>query len=105
MYFIQEGIVDIIMNNGEVTGPFFHLPGCYLPERRVLLWGDLPADQRPEGGQRQGGDLLQRLLPLRGPLQHGAGDLPTHEANHGERGGREVSPRTGLVRSSLTLNN
>ena len=97
MYFIQEGIVDIVMNNGEVASSTMDLTivmlkvqqtlnfsGCYIFERWFLLWRDLPAHERAPRCECARRDVLQRLLPPCRPLQRHLRELSVHEAHHGE---------------------
>ena len=96
MYFIQEGIVDIVMNNGEVASTMdltiamfnvqqaLSFSGCYIFERWLLLWRDLPAHERAPCCERARRDLLQRVLLACRPLQRNLRELSVHEAHHGE---------------------
>ena len=103
MYFIQEGIVDIVMQNGDVAtslsdGSYFGEICLLTNARRVarsyLLRRDFTVTSPV---QCSGRDLLQPLLPLGGPLQRRPGVLPAHEEDHGEHRGGEVREQTSFM--------
>ncbi|GIY59987.1 hypothetical protein CEXT_773721 [Caerostris extrusa] len=85
MYFIQEGIVDIVMSNGGSS---------YQPFRWVLLRRNLSLDEREASGERESGDVLQPVLSVGGALQRRPQHLPADATHHGvDRGGTPQQDR------------
>lgn len=72
MYFIQEGVVDIVMANGEVSiliiikgkksRNVFYVGGNIVIGW-IVLWRDLPADQCKACSKRPSRDILQFIFP------------------------------------------
>ena len=89
MFFIQEGVVEIYTNTGEIIanlydGAFFggSLPLVKIPSDVQRYFSthlrDMPADERETSGQREGSVLLQRVLVECGALQFGSPPLSSH---------------------------
>ncbi|GFY58503.1 hypothetical protein TNIN_75921 [Trichonephila inaurata madagascariensis] len=119
MYFIQEGIVDIVMSNDEVAtslsdgsyfgGAIYQIVIKRAPCHPILRmdpyklsylffiynqlnqsFRDLLADERPTRGERSGRDLLQPVLPLGRTLQRRPRPLPSDASDHGVHRRREA---------------
>lgn len=100
MYFIQEGVVDIVMANGEVCIEYGMLQhahvyrvsmcstGCHLTIGWILFRWDLFADQCASCGQRASRNLLQSILVERGSFQLRSGSISANAQDHGDRGCR-----------------
>ncbi|GFR26595.1 hypothetical protein TNCT_568861, partial [Trichonephila clavata] len=127
MYFIQEGIVDIVMSNdevatslsdgsyfgGELAVQHFSLNGAILTFLSSFIYNqsnqsfrDLLADERPTRGERSGRDLLQPVLPLGRTLQRRPRPLPSDASDHGVHRRREAQqdrqePEPGLQSGGL----
>lgn len=107
MYFIQEGVVDIVMANGEVRITGHSSFAVYLVQHWnsygriafsggnlivgwVLFRGNLLADQCTARGQCACGNLLQFIFVKCGPFQLRTGPVSTNAQNNGNRCSRTV---------------
>ena len=79
---------------------FYLSYSCTLVEYNCILTAydrDLSVDERSADGEREGGDVLQRLLAVRATFQLGSATLPGDETNDGRRRTPTTQPACSVV--------